>query len=55
MKLKRIENVVTTPRQLKQSQLNNAIATDGWSRTNAGVGFAIPINQTKRIIEDFEK
>jgi len=32
--------------------INNAIATDGWSRTNAGVGFAIPINQTKRIIED---
>ena len=27
--------------------INNAIATDGWSRTNAGVGFAIPINQTK--------
>ena len=32
--------------------INNAIATDGWSRTNAGVGFAIPINQTKRIIQD---
>ncbi len=32
--------------------INNAIATDGWSKTNAGVGFAIPINQTKRIIED---
>jgi len=32
--------------------INNAIATDGWSRTNAGVGFAIPINQTKRIMED---
>ena len=32
--------------------INNAIATDGWSRTNAGVGFAIPINQVKRIIED---
>ena len=26
--------------------INNAIATDGWSRTNAGVGFAIPINHT---------
>ena len=32
--------------------INNAIVTDGWSRTNAGVGFAIPINQTKRIIKD---
>ncbi len=32
--------------------INNAIATDGWSRTNAGVGFAIPINQAKRIMED---
>ena len=32
--------------------INNAIATDGWSRTNAGVGFAIPVNQTKRIMED---
>ena len=32
--------------------INNAIATDGWSRTNAGVGFAIPINQVKRIMED---
>ena len=32
--------------------INNAIATDGWSRTNAGVGFAIPINQVIRIMED---
>ena len=32
--------------------INNAIATDGWSRTNAGVGFAIPINQAVRIMED---
>ena len=32
--------------------INNAIATDGWSRTNAGVGFAIPINQAKRIMAD---
>ncbi len=32
--------------------INNAIVTDGWSRTNAGVGFAIPINQAKRIIND---
>tara|TARA_B100001750_G_scaffold118828_1_gene94249 strand:+ start:337 stop:1731 length:1395 start_codon:yes stop_codon:yes gene_type:complete len=32
--------------------INNAIATDGWSRTNSGVGFAIPINQVKRIIND---
>ena len=32
--------------------INNAIATDGWSRTNAGVGFAIPINQASRITED---
>ncbi len=32
--------------------INNAIATDGWSRTNAGVGFAIPVNQVKRVIED---
>ena len=35
--------------------INNAIATDGWSRTNAGVGFAIPINQVKRIMEDLIK
>ena len=32
--------------------INTAIATDGYSRSNAGVGFAIPINQVKRVIED---
>jgi len=32
--------------------INTAIATDGYSRANAGVGFAIPINQAKRVIED---
>ena len=32
--------------------INTAIATDGYSRSNAGVGFAIPINQAKRVIED---
>ena len=32
--------------------INTAIATDGYSRSNAGVGFAIPINQAKRIMED---
>jgi len=32
--------------------INTAIATDGLSRSNAGVGFAIPINQAKRVIED---
>jgi len=35
--------------------INNAIITDGWSRTNAGVGFAIPINQVKRISKDLIK
>ena len=32
--------------------INTAIATDGYSRSNAGVGFAIPINQAKRVVED---
>ena len=32
--------------------INTAIATDGFSKSNAGVGFAIPINQAKRVIED---
>ena len=32
--------------------INTAIATDGFSRSNAGVGFAIPINQVNRVIED---
>ena len=32
--------------------INTAIATDGYSRANAGVGFAIPINMVKRVIED---
>ena len=32
--------------------INTAIATDGFSRSNAGVGFAIPINQAKRVMED---
>ncbi len=32
--------------------INTAIATDGFSRANAGVGFAIPINMVKRIMED---
>ena len=32
--------------------INTAIATDGFSRGNAGVGFAIPINMVKRIMED---
>ena len=32
--------------------INTAIATDGYSRSNAGVGFAIPINQVKRVMED---
>jgi len=32
--------------------INTAIATDGMSRSNAGVGFAIPINQVKRVLED---
>ena len=32
--------------------INTAIATDGYSRANAGVGFAIPINMVKRVMED---
>ena len=32
--------------------INTAIATDGFSKSNAGVGFAIPINQAKRVMED---
>ena len=34
--------------------INTAIATGGnsWSPQNAGIGFAIPINQAKRVIED---
>ena len=32
--------------------INTAIATDGFSKSNAGVGFAIPINQVKRVIGD---
>jgi serine protease Do len=32
--------------------INTAIATDGFSRANAGVGFAIPINMVQRVMED---
>jgi serine protease Do len=32
--------------------INTAIATDGFSKANAGVGFAIPINMVLRVIED---
>ena len=32
--------------------INTAIATDGYSRANAGVGFAIPINMVKRVMDD---
>ena len=32
--------------------INTAIATDGYSKSNAGVGFAIPINQARRVIDD---
>jgi serine protease Do len=32
--------------------INTAIATDGFSRSNAGVGFSIPINLVKRITGD---
>ncbi|MAJ45490.1 MAG: hypothetical protein CMF96_12215 [Candidatus Marinimicrobia bacterium] len=32
--------------------INTAIATDGMSNSNAGIGFAIPINQAMRVIED---
>ena len=31
--------------------INTAIATDGYSKSNAGVGFAVPINQVKYVIE----
>ena len=32
--------------------INTAIATDGYSRGNAGVGFAIPIDQVNRVTQD---
>ena len=32
--------------------INTAIATDGYSRANVGVGFAVPINQAKRVAQD---
>ena len=32
--------------------INTAIATGGFSRANAGVGFAIPIDQVKRVTQD---
>ena len=32
--------------------INTAIATDGFSRSNAGVGFAVPINQVMRVVND---
>jgi len=32
--------------------INTAIATDGFSRSNAGVGFAVPINQVMRVVDD---
>ena len=32
--------------------INTAIATGGLSNSNAGVGFAIPINQAMRVVED---
>ena len=32
--------------------INTAIATDGFSKSNAGVGFAVPINQVIRVIDD---
>ncbi|UCD39116.1 MAG: Do family serine endopeptidase [Fidelibacterota bacterium] len=32
--------------------INTAIATNGFSRSNAGVGFAIPINLVMRVAED---
>jgi len=32
--------------------INTAIATGGMSNSNAGIGFAIPINQAMRIVED---
>ena len=35
--------------------INTAIATDGFSRSNAGVGFAVPINQVMRVVNDLIK
>ena len=35
--------------------INTAIATDGYSRSNVGVGFAIPINMVKRVMADLIK
>ena len=35
--------------------INSAIATDGFSRANAGVGFAIPINRVKDVAKDLKK
>jgi serine protease Do len=32
--------------------INTAIATGGMSNSNAGIGFAIPVNQAMRIVED---
>ena len=32
--------------------INTAIATDGFSKSNAGVGFAVPINQVMRVVDD---
>ncbi len=32
--------------------INTAIATDGFSRSNAGVGFAIPVNLVMRVVND---
>ena len=32
--------------------INTAIATDGYSKANAGIGFAIPINQAKKVAND---
>lgn len=32
--------------------VNTAIATGGMSNSNAGVGFAIPVNQAMRVVED---
>ena len=32
--------------------INTAIATDGFSRSSAGVGFAIPINLVMRVVDD---
>ena len=32
--------------------INTAIATDGYSKSNVGVGFAVPINQAKKVATD---